>query len=131
MRHSLDTDTFSISVHDPNSTVTPDAVLDEFFFFAFDHDDKYLESVTIENCVNCTLQPSFDPDIYSYYLIVPDDVFGLYFETVPSEHVHFAIDDPRRSLSEEEQREHQVTEMVMLKVGTFSNALSMKPEEVN
>jgi len=130
-RFHNDYDEFVIAVHEFNDTVTPEPSWGEFYFWAFDHDDKYLSDVRIENCKNCSLKPAFSPDVYTYFVMAPDNVFGLYLNTTPSEGVHFVIDDPRYSLSEEEKRQHQVTEMVMFKVGTFENVMKMNREEVN
>ena len=90
-----------------------------------------MQDITVHNCgKNCTLTPAFDPHIYSYYVLLPDNVQVAYFKTVPSEGVTMIIDDPTYTLTPEELLEKKVNQIVNYKVGEFENIQSMNKEEV-
>ena len=89
-----------------------------------------MENIEVKNCINCTLVPEFKFDIYSYYIIVPDNIENLEFNTTPQKDVTFIIGNPTHLLSEEEKLEKKVNEIISYKVGDFDNPNSMNKQEV-
>lgn len=92
--------------------------------------DKYLRNILVQNCDNCSLIPPFDPQIFSYYVLTPDDVKNVYFETLPADGVQIIIDDASHSLNEDDKLQQKVNEIVSYKVGAFDNVNAMKQDEI-
>ena len=102
-----------------------------FVFFLFLLIDRYLENITVHNCeINCTLIPTFHPEIYNYYIIVPDNVKNMYFKTIPSENVTFFFDNPSYLLTSQEILEKKVSQIVTYKINEFDDITSMNKNEI-
>lgn len=102
-----------------------------FYFFAFEHDDKYLTNIYLNKAANYSIVPAFNSVVYSYFLLVPSDIANMTILTNPVKDVTMIVDDPTHSMADQDSANHLLSQIFKKLVPNVKNRSSITFDEIN